>query len=178
MTKRRAENILPPEIPHKVCFRSLSSIDNAVGGVNMVRNANASFLSFIGQRSRKRPHFTEDQDSLDTDNLPRKVPANTVNTVLADENTSKSRTFEHPGRAVARQSLCALDVESNKKPEEKNKHTAVDKVMRTDEDLSAFNSFQFWRVPLPELDLSVLETESSDGPNATFSAKALEAMET
>ncbi|XP_051959356.1 serine/threonine-protein phosphatase 4 regulatory subunit 1 [Xyrauchen texanus] len=178
MTKRRAENILPPEIPHKVCFHSLSIIDNAVGGVDMVRNANASFVSFVGQRSRKRPNFTEDQDSPDTDNLPRKVPANIVNAVMADKNTSKSRNFEHPGRAVARQSSRTLEFEANKKPEENNKHTAVDKVMRTDEDHSAFNSFQFWRVPLPELDLSLLETESSDGPNATFSAKALEAMET
>lgn len=28
----------------------------------------------------------------------------------------------------------------------------------TDDDLSTFNSFQYWRVPLPEVDLSLLQT--------------------
>ncbi len=50
--------------------------------------------------------------------------------------------------------------------------------MHTDEDLSPFNSFQFWQVPLPELDLSLLETELSAGSHTASSTKDLEAMET
>ncbi|KAJ8380729.1 hypothetical protein SKAU_G00015070 [Synaphobranchus kaupii] len=33
-----------------------------------------------------------------------------------------------------------------------------DKGTPTDDDLCTFNSFQYWRVPLPEVDLSLLQT--------------------
>ncbi|XP_016322477.1 uncharacterized protein C9orf40 homolog [Sinocyclocheilus anshuiensis] len=178
MTKRRAENILPPEIPHKRCFRSLSDNDKPVGGVNVIQNAiPSSLLTLAGQRCRKRPSYRE--DSLDTDNLPRKVAANRVNSVLADRNTCQSRTFEDgAGRPVTRRSSRALQTHSNKQTDEENNITAGDKVMHTDEDLSPFNSFQFWRDPLPELDLALLETEPSTGSHIASSTKDLEAMET
>lgn len=180
MTKRRAENILPPEIPSKRSFRSLFNIDKPVVGVNVIQNTNpSSLLSFSGQRCRKRPKFLD--DPLDTINLPRKVAANRVDSVLADKNTCKPRTFEDAGKvrsAVTRRSSCALQTESNKQPEEENNLTAGDKAMHTDEDLSPFNSFQFWQVPLPELDLSLLETEPSAGSCTASSTKDLEAMET
>ncbi|CAM4543354.1 hypothetical protein PO909_026201 [Leuciscus waleckii] len=178
MTKRRAENILPPEIPSKRSFRSLFNIDKPVAGVNVIQNANpSSLLSFSGQRCRKRPKFLD--EPLDTINLPRKVSANRVDSVLADKNTCKPRTFEDAGRsAVTRRSSCALQTESNKQPEEEDNLTAGDKAMHTDEDLSPFNSFQFWQVPLPELDLSLLETEPSAGSCTASSTKDLEAMET
>lgn len=176
MTKRRAENILPPEIPHKRCFRSLSDNDKPYGGVNVIQNAIPfSLLTLAEQRCRKRPSYLE--DSLDTDNLPRKVAANRVNSELAD--TCKSRTFDDgAGRPVTRRSSRALQTQSNKQTNEENNITAGDKVMHTDEDLSPFNSFQFWRVPLPELDLSLLETEPSAGSHIASSTKDLEAMET
>lgn len=128
MTKRRAENILPPEILSKRSFRSLFNIDKPVAGVNVIQNANpSSLLSFSGQRCRKRPKFLD--DPLDTINLPRKVSANRVDSVLADKNTCKPRTFEDAGRsAVTRRSSCALQNESNKQPEEENNLTAGDKV--------------------------------------------------
>ncbi|KAK7164399.1 hypothetical protein R3I94_002949 [Phoxinus phoxinus] len=177
MTKRRAESILPPEIPSKRSFCSLFNIDKPVAGVNVILNANPpSLLSFSGQRCRKRPKFLD--DPLDTINLPRKVAANRVDSVLAD-NTCKPRSFEDAGRsAVTRRSSCALQTESNKQPDEENNLTAGDKAMHTDEDLSPFNSFQFWQVPLPELDLSLLETEPSAGSCTASSTKDLEAMET
>lgn len=156
MTKRTAENVLAPEVPHKRCFRSVSN--KPVGGENVIQNA--SLLTLDEQRCRKRPNSVEDQ--LDTDNLPRKVAAGRVNSVLDEKNTCQSRTFEDDdddGDAVTRRSSRALQTESNKQPDEQNKHTAGDKVMHSDEDLSSFNSFQFWRVPLPELDLSLLEGE-------------------
>ncbi|KAK9974867.1 hypothetical protein ABG768_022935 [Culter alburnus] len=177
MTKRRAENILPSEIPIKRSFRSLYNIDKPVVGVNVVQSAKpSSLLSFVGQHCRKRPKYFE--DPLDTDNLPRKVAANRVDSVLVDKNTCKSRTFEDAGRPVTRRSSCARQMESNKQPEEENNLTAGDKVMHTDEDLSPFNSFQFWRVPLPELDISLLESEPSTGSYTASFAKDLEAMET
>lgn len=128
MTKRTAENILPPEIPCKRSFRSLFNIDKPVAGVNVIQNANPSLLlSFSGQRCRKRPKFLD--DPLDTINLPRKVSANGVDSVLADKDTCKPRTFEDAGRsAVTRRSSCALQTESNKQPEEENNLTAGDKV--------------------------------------------------
>ncbi|XP_057207157.1 uncharacterized protein C9orf40 homolog isoform X2 [Triplophysa rosa] len=142
MTKRRAENVLPPEIPPKRCLRSLSNIDDKPGGVTMVQN----------------------------DDLPRKVPANGVNSALGDKNTCKSRKFEDAGKPVAPED------EPNKKPNGQNAVHAGDKVMHTDDGLSAFNSFQFWRVPLPELDLSLLEP--TDRSSTAISTKDLEAMET
>lgn len=178
MTKRRAENKLPPDIiPHKRCLRSLSNIDDKpVGGeVTTVQSGNPPQLpSNLGQRCRKRPNYNE--DSPNTDDMPKKIPANRANPMLGDKNTCKSRKFEDAGKPVARPPSHALEVESKKEKEDKN--TTGDKVMPTDEDLTAFNSFQFWRVPLPELDLSLLETESSPGPNDTISTKDLEAMET
>lgn len=180
MNKRRAENILLPEIPHKRCFRSLSDDDKPIGVVNVLQNAIPfSLLTLAGQRCRKRPSYLE--DSLDTDNLPRKVAANRVDSELADGNTCKSGTFEDGSgnvRPVTRRSSRALQTQSNKQTDEENNITAEDKVMHTDEDLSPFNSFQFWRVPLPELDLSVLETELSAGSHTASSTKDLEAMET
>ncbi|KAL1274093.1 hypothetical protein QQF64_026907 [Cirrhinus molitorella] len=177
MTKRRAENVLPPEIPHKRCLRSLSDSDKPVGGANVIQNANpSSLLSVTGQRCRKRPSYLE--DSLDTDNRPIKVSAKRVNSVLEDKNTCKSRTFEDDaGRPVTRRSSRTLQTQ-NKQTDEENNVTAEDKVMHTDEDLSSFNSFQFWRVPLPELDLSLLETESSARSSIVSSTKDSEAMET
>ncbi|XP_050965505.1 uncharacterized protein wu:fa19b12 [Labeo rohita] len=177
MTKRRAENVLPPEIPHKRCFRSLSDNDKPVGGANLIQNANPSaLLSVAGQRCRKRSSYVE--DSLDTDNRPRKVAANKVNSALADKNTCKSRTFQDDaGRPVTRRSSRMLQTQ-NKQTDEENNITAGDKVMHTDEDLSSFNSFQFWRVPLPELDLSLLETEPSAGSSIDSSTKDSDAMET
>ncbi|XP_056313740.1 uncharacterized protein wu:fa19b12 [Danio aesculapii] len=158
MTKRTAENVLSPEVPHKRCFRSVSN--KPFGGVNVIQNA--SLLPLDEQRCRKRPSTVEDQ--LDRDNLPRKVAASRVNTVTVEKNTCQSRTFEDDdddddGRPVTRRPSRALQPESNKQPDEQNKHSAGDKVMHSDEDLSSFNSFQFWRVPLPELDLSLLEGE-------------------
>lgn len=156
MTKRTAENVLSPEVPHKRCFRSVSN--KPVGGVNVTQNA--SLLTSDEQRCRKRPNSVEDQ--LDTDNLPRKLAASRANSVLAEQNISQSRTFEDDddaGRPATRRSSRALQPESSKHPDEQNKHTTGDKVMHSDEDLSSFNSFQFWRVPLPELDLSLLEGE-------------------
>lgn len=128
MTKRRAENILPPEIPHKRCFRSLSDNDKPVGGVNVIQNAIPfSLLTLAGQRCRKRPSYLE--DSLDTDNLPRKVAANRVNSELTDRNTCKSRTFEDDaGRPVTRRSSRALQTQSNKQTDEENNITAGHKV--------------------------------------------------
>lgn len=125
MTKRTAENVLAPEVPHKRCFRSVSN--KPVGGENVIQNA--SLLTLDEQRCRKRPNSVEDQ--LDTDNLPRKVAAGRVNSVLDEKNTCQSRTFEDDdddGDAVTRRSSRALQTESNKQPDEQNKHTAGDKV--------------------------------------------------
>ncbi|XP_059406919.1 uncharacterized protein wu:fa19b12 [Carassius carassius] len=168
MTKRGAENILNSEIPHKRCFRSLSDSDKQVGGVNLIQNAiPSSLLTLARPRCRKRPSYLE--DSLDTDNLPRKLAANGVNSSLAGRSTCKSRTFEDgAGRPVTRRSFRALQTQSNKQTDERTNSTAGDKVMQTDEDLSPFNTFQFWRVPLPELDLALLETELLAGPHSLF----------
>ncbi|XP_043094838.1 uncharacterized protein wu:fa19b12 [Puntigrus tetrazona] len=180
MTKRRAENALHPDIPHKRCFRSLSDNDKPVGGVNVIQNATpSSLLTKTEQRYRKRPSYVE--DSLDAHNLPRKVPANGFNSVLADGTACESRTFEDDddaGRPVTRRSSRALQTQSDKQAGEENNIAKGDKAMHTDEDLSPFNSFQFWRVPLPELDLSLLETDSSSGSHVASSTKDLEAMET
>lgn len=128
MNKRRAENILPPEIPHKRCFRSLSDDDKPIGVVNVLQNAiPLSLLTLAGQRCRKRPSYLE--DSLDTDNLPRKVAANRVDSELADGNTCKSRTFEDGSdRPVTRRSSRALQTQSNKQTDDENNSTAGDKV--------------------------------------------------
>ncbi|XP_056602576.1 uncharacterized protein C9orf40 homolog isoform X2 [Triplophysa dalaica] len=142
MTKRRAENALPPEIATKRCLRSLFNIDDKPGGVTMVQNGD----------------------------LPRKAPANRVNSALGEKNTWKSRKVEDAGKPVAPED------EPNKKPNGQNAVPAGDKVMHTDDGLSAFNSFQFWRVPLPELDFSLLEP--TDRSSTAISTKDLEAMET
>lgn len=106
--------MLPPEIPHKRCLRSL-----AVEGVTVVGNGNLSaLLSCVGQR--KRPKYYE--DSRITEDLPSKVPANRGNSALGCK--CKSRTFEDAGKPVAMED----NVKSNKRPNEHNAVNARDKV--------------------------------------------------
>ncbi|TRY81911.1 hypothetical protein DNTS_013378 [Danionella cerebrum] len=143
MTKRRAENTLSPDIPPKRCFVSLPDTDKAVGGVHLIHNAKQPVAS-TGHRCRKRPNSPD--CSIETDNLPRKV-ATRYDLKEEHTNTLPSRTFEDTTGKGART-----------KQDGKQHLAANDKVMDTDEDLSSFNCFQFWRAPLPDLDLSLLET--------------------
>lgn len=122
MTKRRAEHVLPPEIPHKRCLRALSNIDDKPGGeATVVQNGNPlALLSCVGQRCRKRPNYNE--DSHITDDLARKMHANKVSSASGHKNTCKSRKFDDAGKHVA------LEDEPNKKRNEQNSVNTGDKV--------------------------------------------------
>ncbi|KAM9393091.1 uncharacterized protein KZ484_004325 [Pholidichthys leucotaenia] len=170
MAKRRSDDALLHESPSKRCFRPvcgvnvrLESIASHVGGVSP-----PSLLDVLGSRSRKRPYYFEDREKTEEVHLyfmsthrdSRKHSAGVV-------SVEASGSFREP------QSSCTAD-STQKRPREESAgldHSdtvitkAADEADATTEDC-AYNSFQYWRVPLPELDLSLLE-DSDDHSKET-----------
>lgn len=161
-----------------MCCRSLCTMDDdgtlkRVGG-----DADApSLLSFLSNHCRKRNYIEEreSQDSL----RPRKrfSKSHASCTDLIDSNITSGR-FREAGMA-------AVPPETSSKKRQREDamlHTTghVQKETgKSDEDLTNFNTFQYWRVPLPDLDMSLLHTDpSSSEPMATQNARNTESMET
>ncbi|XP_071780660.1 uncharacterized protein LOC139931139 [Centroberyx gerrardi] len=163
MTKRRAEDTLFHDAPSKRCYRSLCSVDMqlesmaATGGVNP-----PSLLALLGSRCRKRPHYFEDREEQQQQHaaLHRK-------TTHCDprKHAETGSSVQTSGSFQDRRTSTTLP-NSKKRPREDGvaAQTAIPKAGDGADDDSnnndgdcTYNSFQYWRVPLPELDLSLLE---------------------
>ncbi|KAM4617002.1 uncharacterized protein ACJ7VT_009775 [Polymixia lowei] len=159
MTKRRAEDTLCNDTPSKRRYRSLCSIGvqlesmAASGGVDP-----PSLLALLGSRCRKRPYYFEEAEEHQETSLSRK----TANCDL--RNPALNTLSVQPSGSFRDHHMSATHQSSKKRPREdrvvsQTKFPQVCDAVDDDgkNDDCSYNSFQYWRVPLPELDLSLLE---------------------
>ncbi|XP_030647684.1 uncharacterized protein C9orf40 homolog [Chanos chanos] len=165
MTKRRAENVLLSDVPNKR-LSSLCGPETHHKCAHMVQTtASPSLLTLVGNRCRKRPNFFEEEEESHEFTLsPKKTLTSMKNS--PDRGMSSGR-FRDESKPPVRSSSCVPP-----------KTGTREGVTCTDEDLSSYNSFQYWRVPLPELDLSLLDGDNASETSGTSHSKDLEAMET
>ncbi|XP_054906519.1 uncharacterized protein wu:fa19b12 [Poeciliopsis prolifica] len=153
MAKRRGEETVLLDSPSKRRhFPPVYSVDMqlesmaSVGGVS-----SPSLLTLLGGRCRKRPLYFDNEEAY---SCPTISPPGSGKHAKDVFNTPCSGSVQGGRRS------CALA--RNKRPRENS--VGSDSVHATDktaDEDGTYNSFQYWRVPLPELDLSLLE-ESSD----------------
>ncbi|XP_028658189.1 uncharacterized protein C9orf40 homolog [Erpetoichthys calabaricus] len=144
MSKRRAETICC-EVPLKRRLRSLSSPVCVKDRSRAVENV----LSIEGRRCTIKRQRSLDED--DGDWRTNSVPC-------------RKRKEEDQLRAEEPNAVTLADAVKTeigfKTANEDTLHN--DKVISEEEDLECFNTFQYWRAPLPELDLSELQDLDSD----------------
>ncbi|XP_035495077.1 uncharacterized protein wu:fa19b12 [Scophthalmus maximus] len=183
MAKRRAEDTLLHGSPSKRCHRSLleSAPPAAVGGVSM---SPPSLLALLGSRCKKRPHYFEDPEQEEEEEAAaglyrrtthcdtRKHAADVVTTQTSgsfQERHDPSATTSHKKRP---REDC---VDSETAPPQAT-DPAADGDTNTED--CAFNSFQYWRPPLPELDLSLLDSNSQTEQKSKVKDAPSDVMET
>ncbi|TNN86445.1 putative protein C9orf40 [Liparis tanakae] len=180
MAKRPAEDTLLRGSPSKRCYRSLSAADLPLermaptGGVSP-----PSLLALMG--ARKRPRHFEDSQKQEDAPLYRE-PANCDTrkhgaNVLLQQTSGGSRGPRSPSTLTSskkrpRDDTAGLETtipKANDKAGEDN----------NTEDCS-YNTFQYWKLPLPELNLSLLEDENHSKSKEEPKVKdfAPDAMET
>ncbi|KAL0979668.1 hypothetical protein UPYG_G00188030 [Umbra pygmaea] len=176
MTKRHAEEGVFHDAPFKIpCFRPLYQIDTQLERVDATGCVNPpSLLALLGRRCKKRPHYFEDQEEHQEILRPRKLSSSEHLVSASDKvMVKKSGSFQN----LPANSICLI---SKKRAREdtvsKNDAPKMD-THKDDADvgneLCTFNSFQYWRVPLPELDLSLLQIDNTSGTNRIPPAKDL-----
>ncbi|XP_074527329.1 uncharacterized protein LOC141791039 [Halichoeres trimaculatus] len=164
MAKRRAEDSLLLDSPSKKCCRSLSNVDMQLGGMPPSGGVSPpSLVALLGSRCRKRTHYLEDlekqEDELATYLKPTRCDARKHAAHISTVQTSGSFQVRHNSSTItssrkrAREDCTSPESASPKNTDKTDGDTNV-------EDCT-YNSFQYWRVPLPELDLSLLEDTSS-----------------
>ncbi|KAM6931407.1 uncharacterized protein FYW49_003283 [Xenentodon cancila] len=161
MAKRRNEQTLQHDSALKRCRSSLSCVDAQLERMSAPAEDVPSILALLGGRSRKRPCYFDDAEIPEGGSVP------CLKTALCSSKKHAASVLTEPisGSVQGRRSSCPVTrtkrprdvrvapdaiVPALKKKTEENEHK---------EDCT-YNSFQYWRVPLPELDLSLLEDAS------------------
>ncbi|TDH13368.1 hypothetical protein EPR50_G00056900 [Perca flavescens] len=181
MAKRRAaEDSLLHEPPSKSCFRPLSSVERlldsmapAAGGLSP-----PSLQALVGGRCRKRPHGHYLEDPQKPEETDTTGPRDTRKHAAA----AATAALTSSGRIQDRRGSSAL-TSSKKRPRDDSAgpetvvpvlpKAAADKADdATDAEDCSFNSFQYWRVPLPALDLSLLDEDATARPRSKDESKA------
>ncbi|XP_017272677.1 uncharacterized protein C9orf40 homolog [Kryptolebias marmoratus] len=173
MAKRRAENPLLLDSPgkRKLC-RPLCGVDMRLESSAAPTSGAVSppsLLALLGGRCRKRPHYFENEEK------PGETSPRLMSSLCASKKLAADVSTEQvSGSFQVRRSVSCSDTSKKKEPRvdsrgsEPVRSTANDK---TAEDApvedSIYNSFQYWRVPLPELNLSLLEDPSDDSQTKT-----------
>ncbi|XP_034025687.1 uncharacterized protein C9orf40 homolog [Thalassophryne amazonica] len=160
MAKRRAEDTLLHDSPSKKRYRPLPDmrLDSTVEP--------PSVLALLGSRCRKRPSCSsldpeqcseEDGDGAPSRSSSRCDPSKQLAACALSLQASGS-FHDRLSSSTAKKSKKRprLDNKSSEAVTEKAQTTAV---VDSNNDY-AYNSFQYWRVPLPPLDLSLLEDEN------------------
>ncbi|XP_034452448.1 uncharacterized protein C9orf40 homolog isoform X1 [Hippoglossus hippoglossus] len=165
MAKRRAEEslLLLHEFPSKTLPRSLLSVDLQLEAdppaARPVSRSPPALLAVVGGRCRKRPHSSgePEQKPEEPGVCPREHAADVV-------------TVQTPGGVPERHGS-GSPANHKKRPREDcgtSRPGALHKVAAGDSDTGdsdtedcAFNTFWFWRSPLPKLDLTLLEYDHS-----------------
>ncbi|XP_075960658.1 uncharacterized protein LOC142964283 [Anarhichas minor] len=183
MAKRRPDDTtLLHGSPSKRCHLSLSSVDlppesmAPTGGVSP-----PSLLALMGSRCRKRPHHFEDPEKQEEAALHRKPACCDTR-----KHAATLLALQTSGGFQDRRGSSTL-TGSKKRP--RDDCTGLETVApkandKAGEDNSTedctYNTFQYWRAPLPELNLSLLEdanhSQSKDRPKVKDSSS--DAMET
>uniref|UniRef100_A0A3P8SVE5 Putative WW-binding domain-containing protein n=1 Tax=Amphiprion percula TaxID=161767 RepID=A0A3P8SVE5_AMPPE len=142
MAKRRAEDTLLHDSPSKRCYRSLCCVDLQLeseapsGGVSP-----PSLLALLGSRCRKRPYCFEDPEKQEEAALFRTTTNCDTRRLQPCLYPCSNKTGVDLNISGSLFCLCPSFQSDGD----------------TNTDDCTYNSFQYWRVPLPELDLSLLE---------------------
>lgn len=189
MTKRRAEQVLLHDVPYKRRQFSRGSFDTHLESMTAAGGVSPPFLlALLGSRCRKRPFYCEDEEESREKVQPSKIKASdhrvcapdgpltsfqdktcNGNILLAKQTASKANSIKRAREDSGTSKLTSPKIVTHKHEngEEGN-------------DFSTFNSFQYWRVPLPVLDLSLIQTENMGNTKKLTPAKDFfsDAMET
>ncbi|XP_028270620.1 uncharacterized protein C9orf40 [Parambassis ranga] len=163
MAKRRAEDTLLHDSPSKRCFRPLCGVDMQLESVVPTVGLNPpSLLALLGNRCQKRKHYFEDQEKLEQaasvyrrsthcDSRKHAAKGLTSGSFQDRRSSSTDTSTKKVPREHCTGSETVPPKTANKAAKDSNTEDAED---------DTYNSFQYWRVPLPELDLSLLEDAS------------------
>ncbi|XP_060927682.1 uncharacterized protein C9orf40 homolog [Limanda limanda] len=164
MAKRHAEEslLLLHEFPSKTLPRSLLSVDLQLGAdppaaARPVSRSPPALLAVVGGgRCRKRPHSSEE---------PEQKPQGPGVCIREHAAAGGGVTVQTPG-SVREHHGSGPPANHKKRPREDRGTSppgGLHKVAAGDSDTEdcAFNTFWFWRPPLPKLDLSLLEDDHS-----------------
>ncbi|XP_070759955.1 uncharacterized protein [Enoplosus armatus] len=162
MAKRRAEDTLLHDSPSKRCYRSLCSVDMQLGSMAPAGGVSPpSLLALLGDRSRKRPYYFEDPEQQEEEAAATALYRKATH-CDSRKHAADVLTVQPSGSFQDRRSS-STPTSSKKRPREDcaGSETVLPKANdKADENTNteecAYNSFQYWRVPLPELDLSLL----------------------
>ncbi|KAF6716432.1 hypothetical protein FQA47_014354 [Oryzias melastigma] len=167
MAKRHAESTVHELSPkkHRPLFHSVDvQVDSmaSVGGV-------PSLLALLGNRCKKRPHCFEEPELTGGKETgfclrtavchPRKHVANVLTESISGSFQDSRSACALTNKKRPRRECVGLEEAIT---QDKNKTVDI-----TENEDCSYNSFQFWRVPLPELDLSLLD----DDPRADSQTK-------
>ncbi|KAM9858140.1 uncharacterized protein ACBR49_020183 [Aulostomus maculatus] len=185
MAKRRAEDTLLPDSGAKRCYRSMCSVDLQLESVPPVGGVSPpSLLALLGNRCRKRTYYFEDPEQ--EHQLEAPLGRKSAHSDSPRKHAVHVLTAQASGSFRDRRSSVTLPSSSKRQREDS---VGLDPVVSKADDKadadastedSSFNSFQYWRVPLPELDLSLLDDDivQSQAKHKTKVKNTSVAMET
>ncbi|XP_072289422.1 uncharacterized protein [Eucyclogobius newberryi] len=168
MAKRRvSDDILLNASPKKKC-RGLCLVDTRLQSLAPSGVSPPSLLALLGSRCRKRPFYFDDTGETDFDMAHLRKSAhgdpqtrhelNTVQQQISG-NVQKPRNSTHSAHSANSKST---NKKRGRSAGEEPADTTNSKAMlevdaKKDNEDRSFNSFLFWRPPLPELDMSLLQ---------------------
>ncbi|XP_041082697.1 uncharacterized protein wu:fa19b12 [Polyodon spathula] len=174
MTKRKAERILY-EVPLKRCIRSYTtrgdagtSSDDITKDRTLCSNRGNPDLVKHSTRKRKMTHEENErgEDGPSCKSWNKKEP----NENEKDLSQTQSRvvelnsgTFYADGQHVAASAGVTGQRNTNKRSEMHDWKPKLDMTTPSEKELCHFNTFQYWRVPLPDVDLSELQDPAAEG---------------
>ncbi|CAG5922173.1 unnamed protein product [Menidia menidia] len=180
MAKRCADDSrLQGTSPKKSC-RSIYSVDMMAKSMAPIGDVSLPSLhALLGGRCRKRPYSFENEETTE-DAVP------SLRRALCHSREHAVNVLTVPTCGVLQERRRSLTVEKRPRQESFGSDTATPtmndkpKGDSHSEDCT-YNSFQFWRVPLPELDLSLLQDDSDHSQTkerSKVSGSSADAMET
>lgn len=191
MAKRRAEDTLLHD--SKRCYRALCGIDMQLESM-VAPKSPSSLLALLGSRCRKRPYYFEEPEQPQQQPQQQQQQQQLEEAPLYRKTTHCCDTRKHaPDVYTVPTSASFQERRSSIKPSNSKKRPREDSVgsetaSKANDEVDAdsttedctFNSFQYWRVPLPELDLSLLEDASAQSQTKDKSKvkNSSDAMET
>lgn len=165
MAKRRAEDTLLHDFPSKKYCRAFCKVSMHLGSMDPTGGVSKpSLLALLGSRGRKRPHYSEDLNKEEQE----EETASAVSPCRKDTRMHAASVFSEQtsGSFHDRRSTNSASTKSKKRARDSGSEIVPEDKEKAEVDVNTedctYNSFQYWRVPLPELDLSLLEEASNN----------------